>query len=59
MSQTIDETSALSTTTAAEETESSEGLYLARRCALEEAIGLTFGLMTVAYIVLSLTGLIP
>jgi hypothetical protein len=39
--------------------EVSEGLRLARFCAVEEFVGLVFGVMTVVYIVMSLTSLIP
>ena len=37
--------------------EVSNGLWIARYCTLEELLGLVFGVMTVAWIVLSLTGL--
>ena len=42
-----------------EETEVSDGMRIARYCTLEELPGLVFGVMTVGYIVLSLTGLSP
>jgi hypothetical protein len=42
---------------AAEEREVSEGTSLARYCTLEEVLGLVFGVLTVAYIVLSLASL--
>jgi hypothetical protein len=42
-----------------EETEVSDGMRIARYCALEELPGLIFGVMTVGYIVLSLAGLTP
>lgn len=45
--------------TAIEETEVSEAMRIARCCSLEELPGLVFGIMTVAYIVLSLTRLFP
>jgi hypothetical protein len=41
------------------ETEVSDGMRIARYCALEELPGLIFGVMTVGYIVLSLAGLTP
>ena len=44
---------------AASQIEASEGMRLARFCRLEEALGLIFSVMTVAYIVLSLFGLKP
>src|SRR5262245_35751782 len=39
--------------------EASEGMHLVPFCALEEAVGLIFGVMTVASIVLSLFALKP
>ncbi len=45
--------------TVIEETEVSEGMRITRYCSLEELPGLVFGIMTVAYIVLSLTRLFP
>jgi hypothetical protein len=42
---------------AVEETEASEATRIARYCTLEEMLGLIFGVMTVAYIVLSLASL--
>ena len=57
MASTLNDTRAIGAAVAAEETESSAGLSYARYCALEEAVGLIFGVMTVAYIVLSLAGL--
>ncbi len=43
--------------TAVEQPEVSDGRRLARFCLLEELPGLIFGVMTVAYIVLSLAAL--
>lgn len=40
-----------------EQTEVSDGMRLARYCILDEMSGLVFGVMTVAWIVLSLIGL--
>jgi hypothetical protein len=40
-----------------EQTEVSDGMRLARYCILDELPGLIFGIMTVAYIALSLIGL--
>lgn len=57
MASTLNDTRAIAAAAEAEHTEYSAGLSFARYCALEEAIGLTFGVMTVAYIVLSLAGL--
>jgi hypothetical protein len=47
------------TPTTVEQTEVSEGRRFAHYCALEEMVGLVFGVMTVAYILMSLTGLAP
>jgi len=44
---------------AIEETEVSEAMRIARYRSLEELPGLVFGIMTVAYIVLSLARLFP
>ncbi len=44
---------------AVEKTEVSDAMRIARYCTLEELPGLIFGVMTVGYIVLSLTGLSP
>ncbi len=63
MVSTLNEARAISTSVAVEQTEVStdvaEGLRLARFCALEESVGLVFGVMTVTYIVLSQGGLAP
>lgn len=42
-----------------QQAEVSEGLRIARYCALEELPGLIFGVLTIAYIGLSLAGLVP
>jgi hypothetical protein len=47
------------TPTTVDQTEVSEGRRFAHYCALEEMVGLVFGVMTVAYILMSLTGLAP
>lgn len=57
MASTLNNAPAISTPTAVEQTEVSGGMRFAHYCALEEMIGLVFGVMTVAYILLSLTGL--
>lgn len=54
MASTINEQVVIRTPVTAEETQVSEGLRNARYCALEELPGLVFGVMTVAYIVVSL-----
>jgi len=57
MASTIDEKLVVSTPEAVDKTEPHEGLRIARYCTLEELPGLVFGVMTVAYIVLSLARL--
>jgi hypothetical protein len=61
MAATINETRVIDAVKpiAVEETEVSEATQIARYCMLEELLGLVFGVMTVAYIVLSLAGLAP
>ncbi len=61
MAATINQTRAIDAVPpmAVEETEVSDATRIARYCALEELPGLIFGVMTVAYIVLSLAGLAP
>ena len=49
--------SATSAMPAADQTTASDGLRLAGYCALEENVGLAFGVMTVVYIVTSLASL--
>ena len=57
MDSTINEQLVISTPATVEQAEVSEGLRVARYRALEELPGLVFGVMTVAYIVLSLAKL--
>lgn len=59
MAATISQTRTIDTAppVALEETEVSDAMRIARYCTLEELPGLIFGVMTVGYIVLSLTGL--
>lgn len=54
----LNEAQAISPTTV-EQTEVLEGTKFARYGALEETVGLIFGVMTVAYILMSLTALAP
>jgi hypothetical protein len=54
MFSTFNETQAMETPSTLEQTEMTDGVRFARYLALEELPGLIFGLMTVAYIVLSL-----
>jgi hypothetical protein len=57
MASTIDEQLVISTQATDEQTEVREGLRIARYRALEELPGLIFGVMTVAYLVMSLAKL--
>ena len=57
MASTINEQLVISSPAAVEQAEVFEGLRIARYSALEEWIGLVFGVMTMAYIVLSFAGL--
>jgi len=57
MASTLNHAPAISTPTAVDQSEVSGGMRFAHYCALEEMIGLVFGVMTVAYILLSLAGL--
>ena len=59
MFSTLNETQAVDTVQTVEMTEMSNGVRFARYRTLEELPGLIFGLMTVAYIVLSLVQLAP
>jgi len=59
MFPTLNETQAMNTAQTVEMTEMSNGVRFARYRTLEELPGLIFGLMTVAYIVLSLAQLAP
>ena len=57
MASTLNETRVIGTTATVEQTEASEYLRIARFCALEEILGLVFGVMTVGWIVMSLASL--
>jgi hypothetical protein len=56
---TLNDTQAMNTPSTVEQTEMSDGMRFARYRMLDELPGLIFGLMTLAYIVLSLAGLAP
>jgi hypothetical protein len=53
MASTINEQVVISTPATIDQTDVSEGLRIARYRALEEFPGLVFGVMTIAYIVMS------
>jgi hypothetical protein len=53
----LNDAQAITTVATIEQTEVSDGMRLARYCILDELPGLIFGIMTVAYIALSLIGL--
>ena len=58
MASTLNNAPAIGTPTAVEQMEASGGMHFAAHyCALEEMVGLVFGVMTVAYILLSLARL--
>lgn len=57
MALTINEPLVMGAPATVEQAEACEGLRLARRCELEELPGLVFGVMTAAYVVLSLAKL--
>ena len=58
MATTLNDARTIGTVAATvEQTEVSDGLRLARYCILDEMSGLVFGVLTVAWIVLSLIGL--
>jgi hypothetical protein len=59
MASTLNNARAFDTSATADQSETSEGTRLARFCSLEEGLGLVFGVMTVAYVVLSLIALKP
>lgn len=59
MASTLNDARAISTPATIEQTEISDGMRIARYCALDELPGLIFGIVTVVYIILSLTGLAP
>jgi hypothetical protein len=54
MASTLNDVRAINTSATADQSEASEGMRLARFCTLEEALGLIFGVMTAAFVVLSL-----
>ena len=58
MDSMVEQTGVVSTPATLTEAEVSEGLRIARYCTLEELPGLVFGVMTVAYIIISLGSLI-
>lgn len=57
MASMLNDAQTISTVATVRETEVSDGMRLARYCILDEMPGLVFGIVTVAYIALSLTGL--
>jgi hypothetical protein len=57
MISTVDETRVVSAPETTPVAEVSDGMRIARYCALDELPGLVFAVMTLAYIVLSLAGL--
>jgi hypothetical protein len=59
MASTLNDVRAINTAATADQSEASEGMHLARFCTLEEALILIFGVMTAAFIVLSLFAIKP
>ena len=57
MASTLNDTRVISPTATVEQTEASESLRNARFSALEEIVGLIFGVMTAGWIVMSLANL--
>jgi hypothetical protein len=57
MDSLLNDAQAISTSATVEQTEVSEGMTIARQCSLDELPGLVFGIMTVVYIILTLSGL--
>jgi len=57
MATTVNDARAIGAAATVEKTEVSDGTRLARYCILDEMSGLVFGVLTVTWIVLSLTGL--
>ena len=57
MAITVNDARTIGAVEMVEQTEVSDGLRLARYCILDEMSGLVFGVLTVTWIVLSLTGL--
>jgi len=59
MASTLNDARAINAAATADQSEASEGMRLARFCSLEVALGLIYGVMTVAFIVLSLFAIKP
>ena len=59
MASTLNDPRVISPPATVEQTEPSEGLRIAHFCALEEFLGLVFGVMTVAWIVQLIANLSP
>ena len=57
MASMLNDVRTINTSATIDQIEGLTGLRLARFCALEDSLGLIFGVMTVAYIVLSLFAL--
>jgi hypothetical protein len=57
MAYTVNDARAIGAVATVEKTEVSDGLRLARYCILDEMSGLILGVLTLAWIVLSLAGL--
>ena len=57
MASTLNDSRVIRTATVEQTEPSDEGLRIAQFCALEEFMGLVFGVMTVAWIVLSMAKL--
>jgi hypothetical protein len=57
MATTINDARAIGVVATVEQTEVSDGMRLARYCTLDEMSGLVFGVLTLMWIVMSLTGL--
>lgn len=58
MASMLNQAEVLRTSETVEQSARSEGMRLARVCALDEVPGLVFGLMTLGYIIQSLAGLV-
>jgi hypothetical protein len=56
MATTVNEARAVGTAATVEKTEVSDGMRLARYCILDEMSGLVYAVLTLTWIVLSLTG---
>lgn len=57
MANTFNDARAIGTVATVEKTEVSDGMRLARYCILDEMSGLVFAVLTVTWIVMSLTSL--